>query len=279
VGYNVREMKRFVVLDKKIGETPLVAVKKWKRQNPEYASVTASYAGRLDPMASGKLLVLLGDECKRQSEHINLDKEYEIEVLLDICSDTGDALGLVEYLSKTTVVNDTLLKYALMKERGSHLRKYPVFSSKTVNGRPLFLHAIENNIKNIKIPEHIEQIYKISCQSIAKVSGSELKERVFKYLDLVPKSDEPSKKLGADFRIDKIRSRWTELLGKLPSRKFTVLNIKVACASGTYMRSLAGRVGESFDTKALALSIHRAKIGKYVSLWGIAGFWRKTYKN
>lgn len=46
-------MKRFVVLEKPTGETPLMAIKRWKIANPEYSEVPASYAGRLDPMASG----------------------------------------------------------------------------------------------------------------------------------------------------------------------------------------------------------------------------------
>jgi tRNA U55 pseudouridine synthase TruB len=40
------------------------------------------------PMASGKLLVLLGEECKHQENYHSLDKEYEFSVLLGIGSDT-----------------------------------------------------------------------------------------------------------------------------------------------------------------------------------------------
>ena len=67
-------MKKWVVIDKEVGETPLMSLQKWKRVNPAYANISASYAGRLDPMASGKLLVLLGEECKKQKAYTNLDK-------------------------------------------------------------------------------------------------------------------------------------------------------------------------------------------------------------
>ena len=92
-------MKRFIVLEKKV-ETPLMAIQAWKKACPAYADVLASYAGRLDPMASGKLLILLGEECKRQRAYTDLDKAYEIEVLLDVGSDTGDALGVPAYAHK-----------------------------------------------------------------------------------------------------------------------------------------------------------------------------------
>ena len=46
-------------------------------------------------MASGKLLILIGDECKNQKKYFGLDKEYEFEVLFGVESDTGDVLGLI----------------------------------------------------------------------------------------------------------------------------------------------------------------------------------------
>ena len=270
-------MKKFVVLDKSAGETPLRAIEIWKKQHPEYAKTPACYAGRLDPMASGKLLVLLGDACKRQRAYTNLDKEYEIEVLLDIGSDTGDALGVPEYVREETVVDERNLADLLRRELGAHLRAYPAFSSKTVNGKPLFLYALAGTLASIKIPEHIERIYRIRHHDSQHLSCAELESRVSKFLDRVPRTDEPSKRLGEDFRVDAIRAHWTALLKTAQGRNFTVLRLQVRCASGTYMRSLAGRIGESLGTKALALSIHRTKIGNYIPVWSGTGFWLRTY--
>lgn len=262
-------MKSRVVIEKEIGETPLMALHKWKRANPAYANVPASYAGRLDPMASGKLLVLLGEECKKQKTYTGLDKEYEIEVLLDAGSDTGDALGLVEYAGRETVVEKGALRGALRAERGSHLRPYPQFSSKTVNGKPLFLHTLEGGIKLINIPEHEEMIYKISVRHIVHISSEMLAVRIAEFLAKVPKSDEPSKKLGADFRINDVRASWEKVFATAGGRTFTILSLRVSCGSGTYMRSLAGRIGEALGTRALALSIKRTKMGKYWMGWWV----------
>lgn len=270
-------MKRFVLLDKKVGETPLEAIREWKKQNSKYSDVPASYAGRLDPMASGKLLVLLGDECKRQSLYTNLDKEYEVEVLLDIGSDTGDVLGIPEYHDKETHIATDSLSEATDKEHGTHLRKYPAFSSKTVNGKQLFLHKLEGNLSLIDIPEHNETIYRIKNLGLAEISGSELQARVLSLLDLVPRTNAPSKKLGENFRVDYIRQKWELVFAGTKNRNFMVIRIKVICGSGTYMRSLAGRIGESLGTKALALSIRRTEIGKYIQLWRGIGFWVRKY--
>lgn len=264
-------MKKRVVIEKEIGETPLTALHTWKRENPAYVHMPASYAGRLDPMASGKLLVLLGEECKKQKAYTGLDKEYEIEVLLDAGSDTGDALGLVEYAQKETRMEREVLHAALRTEHGAHLRAYPQFSSKTVNGKPLFLHTLEGGIKLINIPEHEEHIYNIKVQDSISISSTALATRVADFLAKVPTSDEPSKLLGADFRINEVRTSWEKLFANAGERTFTVLSLRVSCGSGTYMRSLAGRLGEALGTRALALSIRRTRIGKY---W--KGWWLKS---
>jgi tRNA pseudouridine(55) synthase len=267
-----QKMKPYTVIHKQVGETPLMALQKWKGENPEYENTSASYAGRLDPMAEGKLLILLGEECKKQKRYTGLDKEYEIEVLLDVGSDTGDALGLVEYSGQQTEVEREKLKEVWEVEKGSHQRAYPKFSSKTVDGKPLFLHTLEGTISDIRIPIHEEEIYKIRNQSVTNISSATLAARVTEFLTKVPKSDEPSKKLGADFRIDAVRTSWEKLFAEAEERSFIVLSLRVTCGSGTYMRSLAGRIGEALGTRALALSIKRTKIGK---CW--CGWWMKKF--
>lgn len=269
-------MKRFVVVDKKVGETPLKAVQIWKREHPDYAEVPASYAGRLDPMASGKLLVLIGDACKRQRAYTDLDKEYEIEVLLGAGSDTGDVLGVPEYARDKIEMNREILATVLRSERGAHMRAYPAFSSKTVQGKPLFLHALEGTLSGMKIPEHIEHIYRIRHDGSCIIPSAELKKRIRGLLDRVPRTDEPSKRLGEDFRVDAIRAHWESLFKEIGG-DFTVLHLTVTCASGTYMRSLAGRIGAALGTKALALSIKRTRIGRYLPVWRGRGFWVRAY--
>lgn len=260
--YILGRMKRSVVLEKEIGETPLAAIRRWKSVNPRYAGVPACYAGRLDPMATGKLLILLGEECKRQKDYIGLDKEYEVEVLLDAGSDTGDALGLIDYAGKETRIDPRILLEALRRERGSHTREYPSYSSKTVNGKPLFLHALEGTLSAIEIPTHEERIYSIREEGTRRISADELRARLDAFLDKVPTTDEPSKLLGADFRISSVRESWDEFFKKAGGCDFAVIRLRVACGAGTYMRTLANRVAEALGTNGLALSIRRTKIGR-----------------
>jgi tRNA pseudouridine(55) synthase len=266
----------YVVLHKKRGETPLELLTAWQASHSELKNVRLSYAGRLDPMAEGKMLVLLGDECKKQMLYTKLDKEYEIEVLLDLKTDTGDVLGFPAMSEKRAVHVTADIKAALAHEHGSRSRKYPAYSSKTVHGKPLFLYALENTLSTITIPEHIEKIYSLAHMGTETLSKDELQKRIEQSLALVPRSDEPSKILGADFRQDEVRARWQELFSKVPARTFIILTLRVTCGSGSYMRTLAERIGMSLGSTGLALSIKRTRIGKFVEL-GPVGFWFKQF--
>ncbi len=281
---------KWVVLHKKRGQTPLDVLSAYKAIHPELSDVPMSYAGRLDPMAEGKLLVLIGDECKRQDTYTKLDKEYEIEVLLGVKTDTGDVLGIPttdrENGKKDSFLNSnetnlssrflSAVRDAIKHEVGSHSRKYPVFSSRTVNGKPLFLYSLEGTLDTITIPEHIETIYRIKDQGSYQLTKDELRIRISKLLADVPRSDEPSKVLGADFRQDEVRARWEELLKGISDQKFTILKLRIICGSGSYMRTLAERIGKSLGTNSLALSINRTKIGM-CSKWGAVICWIKAY--
>ena len=263
------KLPRYIVLNKRVGETPLQAVGLWKEAHPEHKDATACYAGRLDPMAEGKLLVLFGEECKQIKNYTGLDKEYEIEVLVDIGTDTGDVLGLPTYAGVETTLDTKQLAKVLQGEVGSHERPYPAFSSKTVNGKPLFLHALEGTLP--ELPTHIERIYRIQQVSVETFTRDALQERIRVHLSYAPRTKEPSKVLGKDFRQDAVREQWEEVL-KSTDRTFLVVRLRVICASGTYMRTLAGSIGGALGTRALALSIKRTKIGKY---WN--GLWLKAY--
>ncbi len=259
-------MKRFVVLDKKIGQTPLETLTLWKAEHPAYADVRCAYAGRLDPMASGKLLVLLGDECKRQKHYTGLDKEYEVSILLDVSSDTGDTLGIPTYGESESDPYDARVNEALELEIGSRTHQYPAYSSKTVNGIPLFLHALRGTLHTIEIPTHTETIHEIYYDGKRHMPRDTIAAYIEQALRTVPRDDAPSKTEGADFRQDDIREKWRELFGTIDDRSFTILKLRVVCGSGAYMRTLAERVGRSLGTRALALSIHRTRIGKYRSI-------------
>ena len=49
---------------KNIGETPLECLERIRLEYGKPKDIPMTYAGRLDPMAEGLLIILVGDDCK-----------------------------------------------------------------------------------------------------------------------------------------------------------------------------------------------------------------------
>ena len=272
-------MERYIVLEKAVGETPLESQERYRAKHPKLADTPMAYAGRLDPMASGKLLVLIGDECKRQERYFGLDKEYRFEVLLGPSTDTGDVLGLVESTTSSRPnleIND--IQKVCDKLVGKVELPYPHYSSKTVNGKPLHTWAVEGRLDEIEIPTKVSTIYKLTPEDIR----TETKDTIYKYItekiETIPAVTDPRKALGNDFRRPEIRNTWKVWHedSTLPDQ-YQVTTLRCIASSGTYMRTLAGEIGKALGTEGLAYSIHRTKIGNYQKMPLIGGVWLQQF--
>lgn len=266
----------YVVIQKRRGETPLQALTHWRHNNPALAHFPATYAGRLDPMATGSLLILLGDTCKQQERFHALDKTYEVTVALDLATDTGDLLGLPSYTGTISLPSEATVRDVVRTHTGKHIVPYPAFSSKPVNGIPLFQHTLQGTLDTITIPTHTEHIYTLDLQGIEVVRGTDFIGTIDDYLADAPRAPEQSKILGADFRQDAIRTAWKQQYPHIATRNVTLLHLRSTCASGTYMRSLAERIGTSLGTTGVAIAIHRTRIGVYKKI-GPVGMWTKVF--
>ncbi len=281
IKWEKKNLKNKLILNKKIGKTPLQVLENFKENNPKYKNTKLAYAGRLDPLANGKLLILVGEECKKRDKYLSLDKEYIFEILLDFKSDSQDVLGIPKFSKdshqKTKKIIDSFFdekneenfKFNFNKNLkksflGKKTFKYPIYSSKAVNGKPLFLWSLENRINEIKIPTKNIEIYKINFISKKEIEKKVLEEEIFEKINSIKKVTEKSKTLGNDFRRDEIKKEWKKIFSKIKNdEKFLILKIKIIASSGTYMRTLAEKISkEIFDSFGLAFSIERTRIGK-----------------
>ncbi|MCA9365423.1 hypothetical protein KC723_00880 [Candidatus Kaiserbacteria bacterium] len=270
-------MHRYLTIEKNIGETPLEAAERLRVTYPEISDLPLAYAGRLDPMASGKLLVLIGDECKNQTSYHSLDKEYIFEVLLGIKSDTGDVLGILDAEVDSSNISLTDAKRAAQKCVGKIELPYPHFSSKTVEGKPLHTWTMEGRINEIKIPTKTSTVYKLDVLNLR----TETRENIYKYatekIETIPPVTEQRKALGNDFRRADVRVCWKNFIesGQLEDA-FSIITLKCIASSGTYMRSLAEVLADHLNTTGLAYSIERTIIGKYKK-FPLINFWIKKF--
>ncbi len=270
-------MQKYVVLEKAIGQTPLECAEAWRvQQGPEYTSVPLAYAGRLDPMASGKLLVLIGEECKQQEGYHGLDKAYEFSVLFGVKTDTADVLGRIH---KVEMPNITAQHIATATRGliGEIELPYPHFSSKTVKGKPLHVWTLEGRLDEITIPTKASTVFKLTVTNIEKVTGQTIYNTVSQKIETIAPVTDERKALGNDFRRIDVRADWKNFLEHHHDDNFTVATFTCIASSGTYMRTLAEVIAEKCGTVGLAYSIHRTKIGKYRRLFSTIGIWTKQF--
>lgn len=238
-------------LYKEPGETPLERIRRFKIEHPEYKDVKMTYAGRLDPMAEGVLIVLAGEAVHRKEEFLYLPKTYEFEVLWGFATDTHDALGKIvkegEVVGDLYGQIDNVLNHVRKKER----QAYPLFSSRPVKGKPLFEWARKGMLKGIFAPERPIRIFSLEKIGHYEISASELHGRVTERIALIT----------GDFRQRDILHGWEEKLNREAIYPISIFHAEVS--TGTYIRGLVHEMGERIGSGAIALSIRRAKVGEF----------------
>ncbi len=273
--FNTQKILRYATTEKLVGETPLVALERLRTELKLELTVPLAYAGRLDPMASGRLLILIGNECKVQEKYHKFDKEYQVELLFGAHSDTGDVLGIISGCDEIKLTKQDIKKI-FTDCVGDIELPYPTFSSRTVKGKPLHTWTLEERLDEIEIPIKKSKIYKLSFNALRSISKNEILDTVRTKIETIPEVTDPKKALGADFRREKVRETWITF-EKDGGTEYQILSFTCIASSGTYMRSLAEEIAKKLGTCGLAYSIHRTQIGHYIPLTHTFGFWTRKF--
>jgi tRNA pseudouridine55 synthase len=245
-----------ICLYKKIGETPLQRLNRLRVEDPRYENEILTYAGRLDPMAEGLLLVLVGEENKNRDKYLGLNKEYIFEAVFGVSSDTYDVLGKVitsPYNNIDVVVLNEFVSKALEKFKGKIKQEYPPFSSKPVLGKPLFVWAKEGRISEIDLPTSEIEIFNIELLSDFSINRNDFQKKILEMIATV----------SGDFRQDEIIEEWNKFFQHTKKTDFFGIRAKVYCSSGTYIRGIVNNLGNMLGCGAVATKILRTKIGEF----------------
>lgn len=252
-------MEKILNIYKPLGMGLLETIELFRKNNPQYENVKLGYAGRLDPMAEGVLLILVGDELKNQEKYWALDKEYEAEILLGFNTDTYDILGIPElpitnyqlqYENKKQIEKT---KKILNSFQGPFTFLYPPYSSRTVKGKPLFWWARRNKLDEIEIPKKTSTIHNIEILNFYEMEKEVLEKLIINRINLVK----------GNFRQKLIKNTWQKIFKNTKQQKFSIIKIRVFVSSGTYIRSIANELGKRINTGAILLHLKRTKVGKY----------------
>lgn len=116
------------------------------------------HTGTLDPMASGVLVLCVGNGLKLCEMLTNHDKEYIAGITLGIETDTLDMEGKIISTEVVDVDNKKITE-VVNSFKGSYMQQVPMYSAVKVNGKKLYEYA-RNNIQ-VDLPSKMVNIYDI----------------------------------------------------------------------------------------------------------------------
>lgn len=244
-----------IFIDKPKGLTPLELVKKYKKDYNIKDKVC--YAGRLDPMAHGKMILLKGIECKEMTKYCNLNKTYHFTVLFGFETDTYDLLGKVD----NSFPISTIEKISLKKYVRKFKQPYPSYSSFIIRHneerRPIWEWTKMGKLSELSIPSKEVEIFSLEEIENEEIIDSyiELEKYIFKNINLLSKVNHKK------FRVEEILEKWEVIFKEIDlSRKPIIKKFSARVSSGTYIRSLTNQIGKEYGFGAITLDIERVNI-------------------
>ncbi len=248
-------MEKIINIYKPVGLTPLQLITQFRIVQQKYKQFKIGFAGRLDPLAHGVMLLMIGEETKNRDKYLGLKKTYEFEIVFGVATDTYDVLGILQTVDPKKVPDNLEEKInSFVKSKiGKQLQAYPPYSAREVNGKPLYIWARENKLSEINIPKKEIEIYDFDLLNISEIPTQKLHKIIVNNINSV---------IG-DFRQEKILEAWSKFFKMNILDSFATAKFRVNCSSGTYVRSLANELGEKLGSGAVTISILRTRVGKY----------------
>jgi len=210
--------------------------------------IKVGHAGTLDPLATGLLILCVGDYTKRIETFQSMPKTYQGTITFGATTPSFDLEKAPDTPFPTAHLTKAILETARQQFLGDILQVPPIYSAVKVDGRRLY--------KNARTGQEVEMPYRPVHVSSFELLGD---------LRPVQQNNEGVKvasKKGSDILLHPDYPAGLQI------------DFQVLCSKGTYIRSLANDLGQAAGTGAYLSSLSRTAIGDYTleSAWGIEAF-------
>ena len=201
---------------KNIGETMNQTIDRFKKEYLINDKSKIAFAGRLDPLAFGKIILLTDDDIYKKELYCGKNKLYKCTIVHGIQTDTYDVMGKIVSFKEWEPFFENA-------ENLDYEQIYPMFSSINViqNGmrKPLWYYE-KNNIKVEKIPsKEVKLFYGKKIDNDEIISSEELLKII---------EDRIAKVTINTFRQDEIVSIWKNELQKYSEIKISKWEFKIS---------------------------------------------------
>lgn len=192
------------------------------------------FAGRLDPMARGKVILLFNKECSEIEKYKKLDKTYQFYIIPGIQTNTDDPLGIIEKIQLDSIdITQNIISKVISRiveniKVGDYFNQsFHSFSSKCVNGKPLWELTKNNQINHTFIkPSHLVKIYDYTINPVTIFNFNNWKTTIIEQIKTIDHN--------CDFNQENIIKQWSEL--EIENNNLYGIPVTIKVSSGFYVR-------------------------------------------
>ncbi|MCQ2143259.1 MAG: tRNA pseudouridine(55) synthase TruB [Bacteroidales bacterium] len=208
-------------------------------------NLKVGHAGTLDPLATGVLLVCIGNATKLAEDLQRHDKEYIAGITFGATTPSYDLEKDIDARYPVGKVDEASVREALEAFAiGEQDQVAPLFSAKSVDGVRAYELARKAFKAGEPIPDDILRAARITiseCELLAFAESAEAS------------SNEAGPASNASSRINVAEDDLS-----LPHAL-----VRIACSKGTYVRAFARDLGEAMDSGAYLCSLVRSRSGEF----------------
>lgn len=196
----------------------------------KFGTKKVGHTGTLDPLATGVLVVTIGNSTKISELLTATYKEYIAEVTLGIKTDTLDITGNI--LEKKEIkLEKRKLEETIKTFEKTYLQEVPIYSAVKVNGKKLYEYARNNEeiklpkkeveIKKIELLEYENNKFKIKCLVSKGTYIRSLIKDICEELRVIGTMSELKRIKQGEFEIDK-----SYTLEQIKNNEFELIEMK-----------------------------------------------------
>lgn len=235
-----------------IRKVKYAAIRHFNKKN-----LKVGHAGTLDPLATGVLLVCIGNACKDAEKYQASGKEYIAGVSFGATTASYDLEKEIDRYFPSDAVSRESIEAILPSFIGEQEQVAPLFSAKMVDGKRAYEIARQLYRQGEDVQEANERAGAIDEAAGALLRVGHINIERMDLLDYYVTEEEPqespNEESGASGRIN---------VEKVPAGLKTAI-IRVSCSKGTYIRALARDLGESLGSGAFLSSLQRKRSGTF----------------
>ncbi len=231
-------------------------------------NLKVGHAGTLDPLATGVLLVCIGNACKRAQELQDHDKEYIARIRFGATTPSYDLEKEVDRRFPYEHISADAVRTALPAFLGDQEQVAPLFSAKSVDGVRAYELARKLYKAHLAHPgsDRESRFDAAALETLhrSRIVISELELLAFYpagSVGPVPGTVDPRVASSPSSEVSHASARIhvadTSALG-LPEAV-----IRIACSKGTYIRAFARDLGESLGSGAHLSGLIRSRSGDF----------------